>query len=64
MSRNKLGAKDAALQQRALTRWEGEGGANCSGPQVSSPDTDPQISGSRTATATEREAPDSCDERH
>ena len=55
---------DAALQrQRALARWEGEGGGSSTCPQMFSLHADNQISGSPTTTITERAAPHSCDER-
>ena len=55
---------DTALQrQRALAKWEDEGGASSTGPQMSSLHVDNQISGSPTTTITERAVPHSCDER-
>jgi hypothetical protein len=63
MSREKFGSQDALQQQRALARWEGEGGASPAGPQMSSLHADDLISGSPTTTTTELAAPHSRDER-
>lgn len=64
MSRAKFGSQETALQQqRALARWEGEGGASPTGPPLPSPHPDNRISGSPTITPTELPALYDRDER-
>lgn len=63
-SPEKSGSQGTALQQqRALARWEGEGGASPTGPQMSSLRADTQISGSPTTTTIELTAPQTRDGR-
>lgn len=64
MSREKTGSQDTtAQQQRALARWEGEGGASPTGQQMPSLRADDGMSGLPTTTTTELAARHGRDER-
>lgn len=60
----KSGSQRTALQQqRALARWDSEGGASPTGSQISATHADDRVSASVTTNSTEITAPYSRDER-